>query len=580
MNTEGLTTKLLISKSKNSVSLYVAKSIWRNGKSTSEIVEKLGTIDALRTKLNGQDPIQWAKEYIAELNKKEKEGKQDIIVKLSPAKIISKDEKHVFSAGYLFLQKIYYELGLHKICKKISENYKFAFDLNSVLSRLVYARIISPSSKSKTMDEAEKFLEQPDFELQHIYRGLEVLAKESDFIQSQLYKNSKNVFKRNTNILYYDCTNFYFEIDQEKDDKQYGASKEHQPKPIVQMGLFMDGSGIPLAMNINPGNTNEQTTLRPLEKKILKDFELSRFIVCTDAGLASQKNREFNTKGERAFITTQSIKQLKGHLKEWALDYKGWSLPGKDEKYDLTEIEKEPDKYEDAIFYKERWINENNLEQRLIVTFCLKYRNYQRYIRNSQVERVKKTIESNPTKIKKSHPYDYKRFIKRNAYTTDGEIAENVQYVINENLIAQEEKYDGFYAVCTVLEDDATEITKIMKNSWEIEECFRIMKTDFKARPVYLSRRDRIIAHFITCFISLIIYRFLEKKLGEKYTCSEILSGLRSMAFKEIKGKGYMPIYTRTDFTDDLHGTFGFRTDYEIVTYKQMKKIFKMTKTP
>lgn len=575
----GIATKLVISKSKNAESLYVAKTIWKDGKSTSEVVEKLGTVAELKIKLNGKDPVEWAKEYIKELNQKEKEEKRDVIVKLSPAKVIPKDEKHVFTGGYLFLQKIYYELGIHKICRKISANYKFTFDLNSVLSRLVYARIISPSSKSKTMDDAKKFIEQPNFELQHIYRGLEVIAKESDFIQSELYKNSKKVFERDTSILYYDCTNFYFEIDQEEDDKQYGPSKQHQPKPIVQMGLFMDGSGVPLAMNITPGNRNEQKTLRPLEKKILQDFNLSRFIVCTDAGLASQKNREFNNKGDRAFITTQSIKQLKAHLRKWVLDPTGWTLPGKDKKYDITEIEKESERYENEVFYKERWINENGLEQRIIVTFSLKYRNYQRHIRKSQIERAKKTIDSNPTKIKKSHPNDYKRFIKKRVYTDEGEIAENELYCINEDLIAKEAMFDGFYAVCTVLKDEATAITKVMKNSWEIEECFRIMKTDFKARPVYLSRKDRIIAHFITCFISLIIYRFLEKKLDEKYTCCEIVSGLRDMIFKEVKGEGYMPIYTRTDLTDDLHEAFGFRTDYEIVTHKQFKKILKITKT-
>ncbi len=279
--------RLSISKSKNSTSLYVIKSIYENGVRTTKIVEKLGTTKELESKLNGQDPIEWAKKYIEELNKKEKEDKRDIIVKYSPVKVIEKDENRLFNGGYLFIQQIYYALGLHKICNEISSKYKFSFDLNSVLSRLTYGRILFPASKLATNQLAEKFIEPPNFELQHIYRALEVIAKESNFIQSELYANSLKISKRNTGVLFYDCTNFFFEIEQESGIKQYGLSKEHRPNPIVQMGLFMDGDGIPLAFSINKGNTNEQITLNPLEKQILSDFNLSKFIVCTDAGLAS-----------------------------------------------------------------------------------------------------------------------------------------------------------------------------------------------------------------------------------------------------------------------------------------------------
>ena len=306
--------KLTISKSKNAASLYVTRSIYVNGKRTSKIVEKLGTFAELEKKLDGRDPIEWAKKYIEELNKKEKEEKREVIVKYSPVKIIDKDKQNSFNGGYLFLQKIYYELGLHKICKEISQKYKFNFDLNSILSRLIYSRVIFPSSKLATCQLSKKFIEQPNFDLHQIYRALEILAKETDFIQSSLYDNSLKISRRNTGVLYYDCTNYFFEIEQEDGNKQYGPSKEHRPNPIVQMGLFMDGDGIPLAFSINRGNTNEQLTLKPLEEKILSDFDLSKFIVCTDAGLASEDNRKFNNKDERAFITTQSIKKLKAHL--------------------------------------------------------------------------------------------------------------------------------------------------------------------------------------------------------------------------------------------------------------------------
>ena len=568
--------RLSISKSKNATSLYVIKSIYENGKRSTRVVEKLGTVAELQQKLNGRDTIKWAKSYIEELNKKEKEQSREVIVKYSPSKVISKDQQHFFNGGYLFLQQIYHELNLHKVSAEISKKHKFTFDLNAVLSRLLYGRILFPSSKLATYQHSSKFIEQPDFELQHVYRALEVISKEMDFIQSSLYSNSLKISKRSTGILYYDCTNYFFEIEQEDGLKQYGASKEHRPNPIIQMGLFMDGDGIPLAFSLSSGNTNEQITLKPLEEKILSDFKLSKFVVCTDAGLASEKNRKFNNEGERAFITTQSIKKLKKHLKEWSLDSKGWHLAGHDKTFDIAQLDEET--YKDNCFFKERWIKENGLEQKLIVTYSIKYKNYQRQIRNSQIERAQKTLDTNPTKISKNNQNDYKRFIKKTSCTPDGEIAANEFYTLNTETIFAEEAYDGFYAVCTNLEGSAQEIIRINQRRWEIEECFRIMKSEFKARPVYLSRDDRIKAHFTTCFMSLIIYRLLEKKLGNKFTCSEVISGLREMNFLEIKGEGYIPTYTRTDFTDALHESFGFRTDYEIIKKTQMKKILNTTK--
>lgn len=569
--------RLSISKSKNAMSLYVIKDVTENNKRTTKIVEKLGTYEALKEKLNGQDPIEWANKYIEELNQKEKEENREVIVKYYPNKVIPKDEQRSFNGGYLFLQQIYHSLKLNKLCKEISQKYKFTFHLDSILSRLLYARIIYPSSKLATFQLSKKFIEQPDIELQHIYRALEVFAKEADLIQSFLYNNSLQVSKRNTSVLYYDCTNYFFEIEQEEGLKQYGPSKDHKPNPIVQMGLFMDGDGIPLAFSINKGNTNEQLTLRPLEEKILSDFNLSRFIVCTDAGLASEANRKFNNKGERAFITTQSIKKLKAHLRKWALDPKGWFLDEDGREYDITTLDDQKDK--DKVFHKERWVKENGLEQKLIVTYSIKYRDYQRNIRTSQIERAQKAIDSNSVKLKKCNPNDYKRFINKSHCTADGEVAEHETYSIDTELISKEEAFDGFYAVCTNLEDDTSAIVRINKRRWEIEECFRILKSEFRARPVFLSRDDRIVAHFATCFIALVIYRLLEKKLNEKYTCHEIINGLREMNFLEAKGEGYIPCYTRTDFTDDLHEAFGFHTDYQIVSMRQMKKIFKSTKS-
>ena len=574
--------RLKITKTNSDTNYYVIKDIKTpSGKRTTIIYEKLGNEQDLLKKSNGEDILDWIKKYIKDLNKKEKEHKNDILIKKSPSKIISKDEQFCFNVGYVFLQNIYHSLRLNNICSEISDKYKFNYDLDNILSRLVYSRIIYPSSKLATFELSKKYIEQPNFELHNIYRALEVIAKETDFIQSELYKNSLRVSKRNTKILYYDCTNYFFEIEQESGLRQYGPSKEHRPNPITQMGLFMDGDGIPLAFSITAGNTNEQITLTPLEEKILEDFKLSKFIVCTDAGLASNANRKFNDKDDRAFITTQSIKKLKKHLMDWALDPNGWHLSGDKKEYNIKEIEndeKSLELYKDRTFFKDRWIKENGLEQKLIVTYSLKYRNYQRQIRNSQIERAKVAIANKSFKLDKCNQNDFKRFIKKTNITTDGEVAEKKVLSLNTDTIQKEEKFDGFYGVCTNLDDDPEEIIKVNQRRWEIEESFRIMKSEFKARPVYLSRDDRITAHFTTCFLSLVILRFLEKVLDEKYTSSEIIDTLKNMNMQKNFDCSYEPIYTRTDLTDDLHEKFGFRTDYEILQESRLKKILTKTK--
>ena len=574
--------RLKITKTNSDTNYYVIKDIKTpSGKRTTMIYEKLGNEQDLLKKSNGEDILKWIKQYIKDLNEKEKEHKNDILIKRSPSKIISKDEQFCFNVGYVFLQDIYHSLRLNNICNEISDKYKFNYDLDNILSRLIYSRIIYPSSKLATFELSKKYIEQPNFELHDIYRALEVIAKETDFIQSELYKNSLKVSKRNTNILYYDCTNYFFEIEQESGLRQYGHSKEHRPNPITQMGLFMDGDGIPLAFSITAGNTNEQITLTPLEEKILEDFKLSKFIVCTDAGLASTANRKFNDKDDRAFITTQSIKKLKRHLMDWALDSNGWYLSGDKKEYNINEIEKDEtslELFKDRTFFKERWIKENGLEQKLIVTYSLKYRNYQRQIRNSQIERAKVAIANKSFKLDKCNQNDFKRFIKKTNITKDGEVAEKKVLSLNTEAIQKEEKFDGFYGICTNLDDEPEEIIKVNQRRWEIEESFRIMKSEFKARPVYLSRDDRITAHFTTCFLSLVILRFLEKMLDEKYTSSEIIDTLKNMNMQKNFDCSYEPIYTRTDLTDDLHEKFGFRTDYEILQESRLKKILTKTK--
>lgn len=574
--------RIRTTKTTNTVQYAIIKDITKNGKRTTCIFENLGTLDKIKQRAGNEEPLVWLKNYLQELNIKEKENKIPVLIKKNPSKVIEKNVQSSFNVGYLFLQNIYYKLKLDKICNKIKEQHQFKFDLNDILSKLIYSRIIFPASKLKTLELSKKFLEQPNFEYQHIERALPVICENMDFIQSELYKNSNEYMKRNNKILYYDCTNYYFEIEEESGLRQYGKSKENRPNPIVQMGLFMDGNGIPLAFDITPGNTNEQKTLQPLEEKIIKDFEFSEFVVCTDAGLASKANRKFNNKNNRKFVTTQSIKKLKSHLKNEALDLtKGWMLPGSNKTYNILKLrtdEKLIEEYRDKIFYKERWINEDGLEQRLIVTYSVKYQEYQKKIRNNQINRAKKIIDTNSIKLKKTNSNDPKRFIKTLNVTKDGELADKSIYTIDQNIIDEEAKYDGLYAVCTNLEDSVEDIIRVNKRRWEIEESFRIMKTDFKSRPIYHSRDEMIKAHFITCFLALIIYRYVEKKLDEKYTAPEIIETLRDMNMKLENECSYIPNYIRTDLTDDLHEKFGFRTDFEIISEKNIKKILKQTK--
>jgi transposase len=563
------------SVSKNSTSYTIIKDVYRNGKKTSKIVEFLGNDEDILARHPDVDPYTWAKEYAKKLTREEKENNHKIIAKYSPAKQIENNKQTLFNAGYLFLQVIYHELKLDKVCWQIAQKYDFEYDLNEILSRLLYLRILHPTSKKGTFERSKNLLEPSQFQSHQMYRALNVIAEQSDFIEEKVYKNSLNIIDRNTQILYYDCTNFFFEIEEEDGLKQYGVSKENRPNPIVQMGLFMDGSGLPLAFSMTPGNQNEQTTLKPLERRILKDFSLSKFVVCTDAGLSSNKNRLYNTKGKRAFVTTQSIKKLKKFLKEWALDPGGWRLPGSNQKINLDDIRHLEN--DQRTYYKERWIKEDGLEQKLIVTYSPVYQRYQSSIREEQINRAIKKMD-NPGSINKPKQNDPKRFIKATHTTNDGEIADKIQAVLNQEQIDKESMYDGFYAVCTNLESTIEDIIKINQRRWEIEETFRILKSEFRARPVYLQRDTRIKAHFMTCFLSLLIYRILEKKLNDQFTCPELVDTLRNMNMQELDGEGHIPAYERTEITDALHNVFGFRTDFEIVTQKNMKKIFKQTK--
>ena len=572
--------KVMTSKSKNSESFYIAKSYINNeGRSTSKIIRKLGTLADLSAMLHtDRDGVMaWARAQARLETEKYKNETEDAVVMIPfhSNRLLDYDKQKLFTGGYLFLQSVYYGLKLDSICRKIRNRHKFKFDLNAILSDLVYARVLDPSSKCSSFQAAQRFLEPPSYELHDVYRALSILAEELDFIQAEVYKNSFFFGKRNDRFLYYDCTNYYFEIEQEDGDKKYGKSKEHRPNPIIQMGLFTDGDGLPLAFSLFPGSQNEQKSLKPLEQKILQQFGCQKFIYCSDAGLASEDNRAFNHMGERSFIVTQSIKKLPAEDREWALDGKGFKRLSDDSPVDLSRLTEE-DRQE--LFYKDEPYTTKKLHQRLIITYSPRYAAYQQAVRAEQVSRAEKMIASGSLKKQRKNPNDPARFVNRLAVTREGEKAD-IHYYLDLDKIAEEEKYDGLYAVCTdLLDDDVSEILKVSEGRWQIEDCFRTMKTDFEARPVYVSREDRIKAHFLTCFLALLLFRLLKRGLKSPCTTRQLLGVLRGMNFADIEEQGFTPVYERNRLTDELHEACGFRTDYQFITKRKMKEIEKKSK--
>ena len=596
---------------------YLIEDYKKNGKRTTRTLETIGNEPDIIKKANEENISldAWLNNYVKEYNNTHtvKEKPEEVIVKKYVNRQIPMDKINKYNVGYLFLKDIYYSLKLDKTINTVTKKHKFEFDLNEVLSYLVYSRIIFPSSKLKTFELSKNFIETPKYNLENIYRGLTYLCSNLDYIQRELYNNSKSVVDRKTRIFYYDCTNYYFDISEEDDLRKYtGNAKDKKGKPVVGMGLFLDGNGYPIAMNIYPGSDKESTTLIPLQKKIigidpLTDFEIDGFdienkntIICTDAAMCTDQIKLFNVENGRAFVITQSIKKLKKEYQEEVFKDDNWRIVGDLSKtYKLSNIlndEKLRKKYYETSFYKIVQTETKSVKQDLIVTFQIKYKDYLTNVRNGQIERAKKKIYScsNGDKIKLStNPNDYRRFIKEDISTSkkaknkeeENSLNESkdkeefiYSYSINENTIKDEEKYDGYYGVTTNLNGEVKDILKISKNRWEIEENFRILKSDFESGGIYLSREDRITAHFLTCFISLLIYRILENKLDYKYTNTEIIEKLREMEVYEEKGTGYSPAYVRNNLTDDLHDVFGFRTDYEITTYEKFNKIFSKIK--
>ena len=600
----------------------------RNGKkTTTKNVARIGKHSEL---LNiTDDPLSYAKEQVKIYNEEyKKENKVSLDIKIDFAEkikatdtITSKSTQ--LNIGYFFLQQIYHELDIHSFFKNITSDMKISFDPNLVNRFMTYSRILNPDSKLGAHHNLAHYYEQPDFEYVHILRTMDIMKEHYEEYISHLYEKSCNIVKRDTSVCFYDCTNYYFEAESDDEDyvdevtgeiikglRKYGPSKEHRPNPIVEMGLFMDRDGIPLSMCITSGSDNEQTTAIPLEQQMTKMFKGKKFIYCADAGLGSFNIRKFNSMGGRAFIVTQSIKKLSEPLKEAVFNDCDYRLLSTDEPVTLEHM-KDFDRFDnknkvlyndraykiltadraiDTGLYEEKICKNGKvrkvkskaiLKQKIIISFSRKMMEYQRHIRNRQIERAKKLLKNLDPETYKKGPHDVTRFIKRTSSTKSGEKVTD-HYEIDQSIIDEEEKYDGFYAIATNLDDNAEDIIDISTNRYKIEDCFRIMKSNFSARPVYHQKRDRIIAHFMICYTALLIYRILEKKLNRNnthFTIDNVIETLNSMEVANIEDMCYMSTYTSSQVCTTLNAIMDLGLDKKYYQPKELnKKIKKISK--
>ncbi len=595
----------------------------RNGKkTTTKNIKRIGKHSELL--LITSDPLAYAKEQVLKFNQEYKEGKIDMSFKVDfneklTATSATASKSVLLNVGYFILQKIYQDLRIKDFFADLQTNSKITFDCDTINRFLSFARILDPKSKLGTFDRLGTYYEKPSFEYHQLLRFMDILHENYDSYLECLFLNSNNIVKRNTSVCYFDCTNYYFEAEDEDDEyvdevtgevlkglRRYGPSKEHRPNPIVQMGLFMDGNGIPISMCINSGSDNEQKCAIPLEEKITKMFKNKKFIYCADAGLGSLNIRKYNSMGGRAFIVTQSIKKLSGKLQEAVFnDYDYHRLS--DDAPITIKYMKEFDRlkkdnlalYNDVIYkildadsavdvglYEEKIYKNGKskmvkskavLKQKIIITFSRKMMEYQRHIRNAQIERAKNILSTKNVEDIKKGPHDVTRFIKRTSIGKDGEKASD-KYSINQSVIDEEEKYDGYYAIATNLEDDAKSILEINSKRYKIEDCFRVLKTNFNARPVYHRNRNRIIAHFMICYTALLIYRLLETKLnqyGTHFTTGDILETLRNMNVSNTQDAFYTAAYSGSQVCTSLNGIFDLGLDKKYYLSKELNKKIK-----
>lgn len=620
-----LCVKLYYDKRSKDPTYFIQMGVRNGSKTTTKNVKRIGKHSELLAIT--PDPLTYAREQVALYNEEYKKGKIDFQFK------INFDEKLLFSEhtasqstlrniGYFFLQHIYHDLHLKEFFDKVLADSKTTFNCNDINRFLTFSRILDPKSKLGTLGKLDSYYEQPSgIEYQHILRHLDILVQNYDAYMSHLFENSNNIVKRNTSVCYFDCTNYYFEKESEDEEyidpvtgeiqnglRRYGISKEHRPNPIVQMGLFMDGNGIPLSMCINPGSANEQLCAVPLERKLTRMLKGKKFIYCADAGLGSGFIRKYNSMGGRAYIVTQSVRMLKEMIKDALFSDIDYHRKSNGKRISLKFMQEfdihDPqylDLYNDQIYrvietntpvetglYEEK-ISRNgnvrmvkskgNLKQFIIVTYSRKLMEYQRAIRYSQIERAVRMLQARPYSELRKGFNDVRRFIKRTATNPDGQkITEH--YVIDRDIIAEEERYDGFYAVATNLKDNPVEILNINSQRYKIEECFRILKTNFGARPVFLSQRNHITGHFMICFTALLLYRLLETKLdqyGQHFTTENILETLRNMNVLNIQDSFYAASYTSSQVCTNLNAVFDLGLDKKYYLpkelYRKLKKI-------
>lgn len=599
--------------SKNPI-YYISQSI-RNGKKTTSFnVCKIGKHSELLAQ-GIENPLEYAKNQVKKYNNSLLEEKVSYSIDINFAEKVSPSVENTSKSlssniGYFYLQFFYSKLKIKNLLNDISKDRKFNFNLNDITRFLVFDRILYPKSKLATVNNLNFYYEKPEFSHQNVLRAMDVLSDNYDLFLNHLFTESNNIVKRDTSVCYYDCTNYYFEIESPDEQcfddvtgeylyglRQYGPSKEHRPNPIVEMGLFMDKDGIPITMGLFPGNMNEQKTVANLETKMIKSLNNKKLIYCGDAGLGSASIRTFNDMGGRAFIVTQSIKKLSESLQNELLKDEGFKLLSSDDETTISKL-KEFDKtdpknihlYNDKA-YKSVFVDSNidlglieekklkngntklvkskaNLKQRIIITYSRKMAEYQKIIRNKQIERAKILISKGVDDIRKG-PNDIARFIKN---AND----EKNTYVLDQARIEQEEKFDGFYAIATnLLNDSAKEIFEINDQRYKIEDCFRVLKTNFDARPVYHRLDNRIVAHFMICYTSLLIYRLLEKKLKEKgyhFTINEILTTLKNMNISNVKDRFYQADYAGGNVLNALCNTFKLQLDKKYYLPKNLKK--------
>lgn len=596
----------------------------RNGKkTTTKNIARIGRHSEL-LKIT-DDPLSYAKEQVSKYNEEAKKNNQvslelkiNFAEKLKASNAVVSSSKQL-NIGYFFLQQLYYDLEIRSFFDAVTADSKITFDPNLVNRFLTCSRILRPGSKLDTHQHLENYYEQPVFDYVHILRTMDILEGHYDEYITHLFEKSNNIIKRNTSVCYYDCTNYYFEIETEDEDyvdevtgemikglRKYGPCKEHRPNPIVEMGLFMDSDGIPLSMCITSGSDNEQTTAIPLEKRLTRMFGKKKFIYCADAGLGSLHIRNFNSMGGRAFVVTQSIKKLSDTLKTAVFNDCGYKLLSSDKPVTIAHMKEfdkldqenrelyndkaykiiEADKAIDLGLYEEKRLKNGKIrkvnskatvKQKVIITFSRKMMEYQRYIRNRQIGRAEKLLANLDPETYKKGPHDVTRFIKRTSTTENGEEVTD-RYEINRSVIEEEEKYDGFYAVAINLDDDAKTVIGISSNRYKIEDCFWITKTNLSARPVYHQKDRRIIAHFMICYTALLIYRLLEAKLnqyGTHFTIENIIETLNNMEVANIEDMCYMSTYSGSQVCTALNAVFDLGLDKKYYQPKELNKKIK-----